>query len=245
MKRSIVILFFSLLIIQCVKGQIKDKPYEFPVKPGTSEWKNFNTGKEMCDALLIPIDILNRMSTENLVETCLNYPLFGSILAYNDLQTGFDFVTKDFNGLQELLKRKDAGKALLEKYKHTNPEILGISWKDQSKTVYVFTYLELIIAQEPIISVLSEKEKTELIRESLRLLEEKQKFPNKYSLFVQKTSYLLMVRILKFEDVKIIDDNSTLENHDKLDQFINFCILPDLNTLYLIKEKAIEFLSPK
>jgi len=39
----------------------------------------------------------------------LNYPLFLDALAYNWPQEGFNAVSGQFNGLQELLKRKDAG----------------------------------------------------------------------------------------------------------------------------------------
>lgn len=242
-KSKLIFLFCFLLIIHFAKAQEKNDVYEFPVRPGMQEWKDFKTSNEMSTALMIPDEILKKMSTEGLVETCLNYPLFGSMLAYSNLQTGFEIVSKHFNGLQELLNRKDAGNVLLNKYKKLNPEMLGFYRFDYDKEVYVFTYIELILAQEQIISLLSDKERIELLKVSISKLEEKQNYPEKYSLFVQKTSYLIMARLLKHEGVNIIEDNSRLEEIEELNQFIEYCILPNLNILNLIKEKAISFLS--
>lgn len=205
------------------------------------EWKNFKTGKEMGNALMIPTDILKNLSTEALVETCLNYPMFGSIIFYNDLQTGFEKVTKYFNGLQELLKREDAGKVLIKKYEQINPEQLGFERFEYMNTVYVYMYIELILAQEDVISSLLQEERIELIKMSLHILAEKQKYPKKFSSFVQETSYLLMARLLKYEGVNLIEDNSKLENQSKIDLFIRYCILTDPSILDLIKEKAINF----
>jgi len=241
-KKTIIFLICYLLIIPYVKGQVLNQPYEFPLKPGMPEWKNFKTGKEMSDALMIPTDILKNLSTEALVETCLDYPMFGSIILANDLQTGFEKVTKYFNGLQELLKREDACKVLIKKYEQINPEQLGFERFEYRNTVYVYIYIELILAQEDIISSLLQEERNELLKISLRVLDEKQKYPMKFSLFVQETSYLLMARLLKFEKVNFIEDDSTLENQSKINLFINYCILTDPSILDLILEEATTFL---
>lgn len=241
-KSKFIFLIYFLLIIQCVKGQVINQPYEFPIKPGMPEWKNFKTGKEMVAALLIPTYILENLSTEALLETCLSYPMFGSIVLYNDIQTGFEKITKHFNGLQELLERKDAGKVLLNKYKQINPEVLGFNRFEYNKTVYVYTYIELILAQNDIIRTLRKETRKELLGESIRILKVKQEYPKKFSSFVQETSYLLMARLLKYEGVNLIEDNSKLENQSKIDLFIRYCILTDPSILDLIKEEAINFI---
>lgn len=68
----------------------------------------------MVNASQVPLETLRSMSTAGLVETCLTYPLLSTILAHNDLQTGFQAVAGSFNGFQELLKRPDAGREVFK-----------------------------------------------------------------------------------------------------------------------------------
>lgn len=92
-------------------AQNKELPYEFPVKPGTPEWK-FSSPEIMYKTCEIPKDELSTIGTRALVITCINYPLFGLMNAFNSPQAGFEAVKQKFNGLNELLGRKDAGTAL-------------------------------------------------------------------------------------------------------------------------------------
>ena len=119
-KYSVIYRFTGLLIISalllnmvaCVKPADKSAVsdvYDYPVKPGTAAWKTLGGHVEMLKACQIPQSKLNTLSTAVLVETVLNYPLFLDALAYNWPQEGFNAVSGQFNGLQELLKRKDAG----------------------------------------------------------------------------------------------------------------------------------------
>ena len=60
--------------------------YDFPIKPGTEEWKAMVSHDEMLKACQVPELVLQKMSTEGLVETVLNYPLYGDMKAHNSLQ---------------------------------------------------------------------------------------------------------------------------------------------------------------
>ena len=71
----------------------------------------------MLEVLQIPNEILIMMSTKDLAHTCLNYPLFSDIWAFNNLQDGMDRAISGFNGLKELIERDDAGIELLAIYK--------------------------------------------------------------------------------------------------------------------------------
>lgn len=71
----------------------------------------------MLKACQIPAEILKTVSTEELIELCLAYPLLGDIFAYNGIQEGISKVSARFNGLQELFKRKDNASLLFEKMK--------------------------------------------------------------------------------------------------------------------------------
>jgi hypothetical protein len=164
-KYSVIYRFTGLLIISalllsmpaCVKPASKaavSGVYDYPVKPGTAEWKALGSHVEMLKVCQIPDSNLTRMSTADLLETVLNYPLFLDALAYNWPQQGFDAVSGQFNGLQELLKRPDAGTVLLAKYKAMDPKALGQDWTDLQKGGYAFKfmYIEMLLAQPTIIN---------------------------------------------------------------------------------------------
>ncbi|MEZ4970825.1 MAG: hypothetical protein R2814_14435 [Flavobacteriaceae bacterium] len=107
--------------------------YNFPVRPGDEAWKAFNNSDEMYMASQVPNKILESMSTKDLVETCLNYPLIGTLYAYNDLQAGFDALRNKFNGIEELISRKDSGKELTKVYSNMSPEKYEDDWSDEKK----------------------------------------------------------------------------------------------------------------
>ncbi|RHJ90841.1 T9SS type A sorting domain-containing protein [Parabacteroides bouchesdurhonensis] len=86
---------------------IQAQVYDFPVKPGSAMWNNFETHQQMLDACQIPENVLSKMSTEDLVTTCLNYPLSIDCFAYDNEVKGVQAVSQQFNGFRELLQRPD------------------------------------------------------------------------------------------------------------------------------------------
>jgi len=132
--------------------------YDYPIKPGTEEWKAFQTHDDMLKACQIPEDILKNMSTKGLVETVLEYPLLGDMMAYSGIQQGFEAVASQFNGLPELLNRKDAGTELLAVYSKMDPLDIEENWGDVQKGAYTFSIanVEILLAQNEILDNLSE-----------------------------------------------------------------------------------------
>lgn len=105
MKKILCVVSMVLTSGLFVFGQMKitDK-YEFPVKSGTEEWKQFETIEKRIAALQIPEDVLTRISTEGLLETCLEFPYLLDILHGNHMQHGFEALMTEFNGFRELFK---------------------------------------------------------------------------------------------------------------------------------------------
>lgn len=93
------------------EGQITEA-YEYPIVPGMDEWKQLDTHVKKVNACQIPEDILDKLTTEALVETVMNYPLLIDMLAYNTQYTGYQAVYNEFNGLRELQTREDAAEYL-------------------------------------------------------------------------------------------------------------------------------------
>jgi hypothetical protein len=86
------------------------------VKPGTEEWKKFESNQEMVDACQIPEKVLAILRTEELTEICLRYLLIADVFAFENLNTGLAKLFNDSNGIRELYKRKDALSGLSKRY---------------------------------------------------------------------------------------------------------------------------------
>lgn len=69
---------FSTLILSTYSQEINSS-YNFPVRPGTEEWKKLKSGDEMAAVCNIPEAVLKNLSTQALVNTCLDYPLFNEV----------------------------------------------------------------------------------------------------------------------------------------------------------------------
>lgn len=96
-------------------------PYQYPIVPGTEAWENFESRPEMVAACQIPQDILERLSTDALLQTILDYPFLSEMTMFYrtseecEQELGFWHIANSFNGLQELLNRGDA-LSTLEQY---------------------------------------------------------------------------------------------------------------------------------
>jgi hypothetical protein len=150
--------------------------YDFPIKGGTSEWAAFRTHDEMVAACQVPEPILRELSTEGLIETCLNYPLIGDMGMYSSWQQGFDRVAARFNGLQELLQRPDVGTKLLEHYRQMAPAGIRKKGTSLQKGQYAvtFQYVETLLAQEAVLSSMTAGERRDLLVECLGKVRAKQ-----------------------------------------------------------------------
>ncbi len=95
--------------------------WDFPVKPGTEKWKSFTTSYEMITTCQVSADVLAALSTDQLAEICLNYPLILDIMAFDNILTGLEAYTTNFNGFREFIKRSDAAKVLVQKYREKDP----------------------------------------------------------------------------------------------------------------------------
>ena len=152
--------------------------YEFPIRPGMKEWKALSSYAEMLKACQIPEPILQKMSTAGLIETVLNYPLYMlTILAYDSMQQGFNVMAKRFNGIAELLERKDAGAELLARYRGMDPA--GFKEVPNGEGIgkyhFYFYRVELLLAQAAIRAGLTETQRLELQKELLAKYEVKKR----------------------------------------------------------------------
>ncbi len=202
-----------LLLIYCFVltafAQQKSGVYKWPLKPGMPQWKELKTHDEMLEVLQIPAETLQKMTTNDLAQTCLNYPLFSDIWAFNSLQDGMERVIAGFNGLQEFLKRDNAGLELYAIYKTINPHNFEESWSNLQKGRYAakFAKIEILLAQEAVLSSLKQNERFLLLKESMIKQKAMQQCPM-YDQNNQEPNAYLMGKIVQKDNSALIDEVS-------------------------------------
>jgi hypothetical protein len=187
-----------LFLISCHPSS-DDDSYNFPIKPGTDEWADLGDNIAMINACQIPEDILTDMSTKGLVRTVLEYPLFFDVWAHNFVQDGFDSVAGNFNGIRELLSRKDSGIELMDVYGDKDPAAFQENWTDIQKVQYgmSFSDIEVLLAQDQVLTSLSQVQCSHLLEDTLDKYNVKIQNPEYYGIFGTNCSLFLMGRILQ------------------------------------------------
>lgn len=171
MKSKVLLMLLIILAFSINIGysQVINTPYNFPVKPGTDEWRSLKNNKEKVAVCQIPSDVIGDLSTSNLLETCLNYPLLLDIYAFNSFQSGFNKCKNDFNGIAELFKREDISEILIAKYKTQHPSEYDANWTlvKKGKFSIDISLIELFISQPEVLNQLDLNQKKDLTKELL------------------------------------------------------------------------------
>jgi hypothetical protein len=138
--------------------------YVFPVTPADTPeiWAGFQSHQEMTEVCQIPYYILETISTEGLIQTCLNYPMLANVLFTDSVESGFRGQRARFNGLYELSAREDAAYELLRIFLLIDPGALKTI--DNSSDSLQYRYFCFILAQDEIITQLAPEQKRLLIR---------------------------------------------------------------------------------
>ena len=169
-------------------------------------WKTFQTLEEMQSACQIPDDVLSNLSTEELVQICMDYPLFGNYLAYDNETFGIKKVMAGFNGFTELKKRTDAAEKLLDRYANVN--VMALNEDRENAEIYPnlkLGYLEMILCSGEIESLYQGEALQRLENLQAQKLTEKQ-LTNSNSASSLKHSQLLKQKI---DEAKNVSTTST------------------------------------
>ena len=116
MKTKLLSVFLVILAIlsSCNDPQeeiIESVKFSFP-----DGWQSITNHEEKIAALQIPENLLSKISTENLAEACMTYPLGPECFFFNDYQFGLARIIENFNGFAELKKHNDAFDKILDHY---------------------------------------------------------------------------------------------------------------------------------
>jgi len=241
-KKFLLIFLFVLMATLNLLGQAS-KVWDYPVHYGTQEWAELKTFEERLNVLNVPDSLLQIMTTEDLVKTCLAYPDWMLITSRDNLQTGYNFIRSVFNGFRELEQRPDACKELVKVYQKMNPEeITGFSTLvKQGEFCFQFSFIEILISQWGILVNSTESDLKRLLKISLTNYEKKNNAIKEYALFGLSTTCLIPGRIL--EQRKTTTSEKLKVSSPKFKQFIDECSIPDKELLDQIIIATKEYLT--
>ena len=216
--------------------------YTYPLVPEMPEWAELKTGSEMLAVTQLPDSVLRIISTEGLIESCLNYPLLSQVLTQTLLQRGIEKTLQNFNGFQELSKRENAATFLLKRYERMNPACFSGLRGESEIGEYSLNYafFEAIFSQETYLAKLSDEEKKKLLQQALIHYAEKKRHPEIYGIFNLKCSAIIMARLMLLEEHKPFLD--AVQQDDYLRFFIEHIKLQGrFETIEIVVDYANSF----
>jgi hypothetical protein len=185
-------------------AQEKKTVWDYPVKPGTEEWKALSSHDEMLKVCQIPDKILKIITTKDLIVVCLNYPLQFDFYAYNNLLEGIKNVASNFNGLMELFERKDNAQYLFEMLKTKNAEVTfiiknkDVSILQQGELIVKQTLTEMLLSHENVITNTTYEQQKEIASVAVNNVILKEQMPQLYSMYsIEASAYLLCASLRK------------------------------------------------
>ena len=221
----IIILFFPFIAF----SQVDSLRWDFPVKPGSKEWLNIADFEKRLVLLDIPESILRKISTQELVKSCLSYPGFSLIYTRNDLQSGYNYIRSMFNGFRELETRPDAGNALLKIYADYKPDGFNLSSSDLEIGEFMskFAFVEIMIAQPEILIKLNQGDSHEL----LSLCSQKYKVKKQLQIFYGGIGLKTTASIVARQQAKKLANVKMKYGDQKVNEFINSLSLDNIDLM--------------
>jgi len=229
MRKIILSLLIAIPIISFAQEKVT---WDYPVKPGSEEWKQFKSIDDMYQACQIPDDVLKQLNTEDLVDICLNFPAPPQFLFFNTPQEAFMSFYSNFNGIHDLLNREDAGHYLIKKYSEMLLSDFNLLWPlyKQGQFISHYKFVEAILAQTQVIKSLNSEERKALLKEVIRKMDEKLTKSDLFSGNNIEINLWVMAKLLSYEDKLSIQNRS----HEDIQTYLNSGLFVDvdINSIY-------------
>lgn len=176
MKKILLVLLSIVFSVLYTNAQTINKPYDYPIKRGSTEWNSIKNYQNLRSVCQIPLDVVNQMTTEALLESVLNYPLLGDAFVFNTFQKGIDNLKINFNAFEALSNRSDLGKALINKYNTVaSKNINSVALIAKGEHSVKLSFLELVSGQGFTNTTLTEDESITLMKTLIDNYNEKKK----------------------------------------------------------------------
>lgn len=215
---SISVIFILTVGVGCSKIEEpggSDLVWDYPIKPGTAEWKSLASNEEKIAVCQIPENVLKTLTDSELLEVCLNYPLLNDIFVFNIIDHGVDKLINDFNGIRELYLRKNKSEVFLAKYSDLidNLSKLNRQASDYEKVEYglLISAVELLISRPEMQKDLALSDQKSFIQELWRAYKMKTEYTTYFGQLGFQTNIISRGKII-----------SIIENNEDFCEFTGF-----------------------
>lgn len=163
-----------------------NKPVAYEGFESKDIWKACKTFDEKLDVCQIPVTVAETLTTDALIQTCINHPLAGMYLAYDDEFEIVKILSGQNNAFKELLHRCDAAWRLVDYYEG-KPDI----------SLCQMHFLELLLGSGLFPSLFEEPLSGRLKVAAESQLAYRRMMPERYSIQSRKTAGLLVRELEK------------------------------------------------
>ncbi len=236
--KSVIFIILILNLVGCKKNPcdgLDNGVYVYPEVKGKSL-------SEATELYKIPESVLECISTQGLIESCIYYPEIRMIWTHYHLQGGFDKVEAMCNGFEELWKREDKYTELMALYKGLNFERDWEAYTDLEHGRFMDNIVrhELILAQNEILFDLTESQKIELFEFSLQIQKSKFEKVEYYGSVGMATTLAILSRIMYHDQYQPLIEE--YNNYDPMQYNVNFIITADKDVVGKIMNLSEEYL---
>lgn len=191
MKQTLMkIIIFQLLSFFAFNSYAQNSTWDYPIKPGTEKWKSYQNTPDIIKDLQMPEIVLKSISTEELLNVCLNYPFFDSYTASNSPFEGLNRTLDSFNGFEEFSNRKDVNNVLFNFYANKQVSEIDKIEKGIDKADYSFNYCgyELLLCNKKIVTKFSKEQQTDILKLFMKRSKEKDLHKDSFGFWGKMTS---------------------------------------------------------
>lgn len=224
---------FLLLILFCLNGY--SQGYDYPIKFGTEEYKALKTYKEIVNNFQIPENVIEQMTTDELLESYIFYPLLLNAFAFSNLESGLKKVSERFNAYNELQNRNDLSEKVLKRLLEID---FSKSYKKDSinmkdKETFRYSLFEVYVSQNNFLDKFKKEDLIKILKSSCKSYSDKKSKET----FMKYTSGYLSINILDKLNTDIWELNKrnykAIEkyhkdvfspNSEELDSLMNFIL---------------------
>ena len=219
--------------------KIVDK-YHFPDISKMNDWERPTIIQDRLAALQIPDAVLASISTEGLLETCLDFPYLIDIFHANDYQTGFNALVEEFNGFREILKRSDLTTALIGKYNRVGTDVKGLRMLniiEQGMFSFRHFVLEFMLAQDVVLNNLNKEQEETLFLLTVEHKKIKSSYTDIFSSLNDVPVNLLYAKKILSDNQAGADMKNTLLEFTQAPRYIEQNVISYLDDYINVKSK--------
>ncbi|MDR2773904.1 MAG: hypothetical protein LBC19_04020 [Tannerella sp.] len=187
MKHKILIYTVLSLVTCALSAQDvagRKVTWDYPVKTYTKEWEQLKTVQERRGICQMPADVLSSLSTEDLTDICMRYPLLIADFIGTSHDRALDSLFKNFNGVRELMKRKDAVKGLLHWYENAIQNLSFLTGDasdiEKGRLTYKIIVAELLLSHCQLSDDAQKDDYAKIVRILLNCYEKMPEYPESF-----------------------------------------------------------------